>query len=116
MSSVSVSERSVYPLRCSSARSAAKFSTMPLCTTASEPSSEMCGCALASLGGPCVAQRVCAMPIVPAEFSSEHADVRLDTLPVRLTTEMRWPLPALARRRLTPRTPPLVALSADGSA
>ena len=27
--------------------------------------------------------------------------MRLDTLPVRLTTEMRWPEPPLVRRRLT---------------
>uniref|UniRef100_A0A182JFW3 Uncharacterized protein n=1 Tax=Anopheles atroparvus TaxID=41427 RepID=A0A182JFW3_ANOAO len=36
---------------------------MPLCTTTNAfESSERCGCELSSLGAPCVAQRVCAMP------------------------------------------------------
>ena len=38
---------------------------MPLCTTATSPAT--CGCAFASLGRPCVAQRVCPMPVVPGE-------------------------------------------------
>ena len=37
---------------------------MPLCTTAISPP-ETCGCALTGVGAPCVAQRVCAMPVVP---------------------------------------------------
>ena len=35
---------------------------MPLWTTAISPS-DMCGCALAGVGAPCVAQRVCEMPV-----------------------------------------------------
>lgn len=36
---------------------------MPLCTTTNELSiSERCGCEFTSLGTPCVAQRVCAIP------------------------------------------------------
>ena len=38
---------------------------MPLCTTASR--SVACGCALLSVGAPCVAQRVWPMPMVPLE-------------------------------------------------
>ena len=40
---------------------------MPLCTTATR--SVACGCALLSLGLPCVAQRVWPMPILPASGS-----------------------------------------------
>ena len=40
---------------------------MPLCTTATR--SVACGCALLSVGRPCVAQRVWPMPILPASGS-----------------------------------------------
>ena len=49
----------------SSARSSAKFSMIPLCTTAMRPLASVCGCALRSFGAPCVAHRVCPMPVVP---------------------------------------------------
>ena len=49
-----------------SARSAAKFSMIPLWITATVPSAERCGWALRSVGPPCVAQRVCPIPIVAA--------------------------------------------------
>ena len=55
------------PSPSSSRRSSLKFSMMPLCTTASF--SVACGCALFSVGRPCVAQRVWPMPIVPASGS-----------------------------------------------
>ena len=62
--SVSVSERRSWPPRSSSSRSGAKFSMMPLCTTATRPCWPRCGWALTSLGAPWVAQRVCPMPVV----------------------------------------------------
>ena len=42
---------------------------MPLCTTAISPP-EKCGWALLVLGAPCVAQRVCEMPVLPATPSA----------------------------------------------
>jgi hypothetical protein len=65
MTSVSVSVANLAPLASSSRRSSAKFSMMPLCTTASR--SVACGCALFSVGRPWVAQRVWPMPMVPNE-------------------------------------------------
>ena len=56
--SVSVSLVKACPAACSSSRRSAKFSMMPLCTTAMRPSQLVCGWALASLGRPWVAQRV----------------------------------------------------------
>ena len=47
----------------SSSRSGLKFSMIPLWTSATDPT--MCGCALPTVGAPCVAQRVWAMPVVP---------------------------------------------------
>ena len=44
---------------------------MPLCTTATF--SVACGCALTSFGRPCVAQRVCPIPLVPASGSTVEA-------------------------------------------
>ena len=49
----------------SSSRSGLKFSMMPLWTSATGPT--MCGCALPTVGAPCVAQRVWAMPTSPAQ-------------------------------------------------
>ena len=63
--SVSVSERKVWPTSSSAWRSAEPFSMIPLWTTAMSPSHETCGCALQKLGAPWVAHRVCAMPSVP---------------------------------------------------
>jgi hypothetical protein len=63
--SVSVSETKVWPRCWSIFRSADAFSMIPLCTTAIVPVQSWCGCALHSFGGPCVAQRVCAIPTVP---------------------------------------------------
>ena len=67
------------------ARSAAKFSMMPLCTSAIRPEPPVCGCALTSLGAPWVAQRVCPMPVVEAGSGrSAIAFSRLASLPARL--------------------------------
>ena len=52
-----------WPSVSSSPRSSAWFSMMPLCTTATR--AVPCGCALPSVGAPCVAQRVWPMPVVP---------------------------------------------------
>jgi hypothetical protein len=49
---VSVSEAKETPSAWSSARRAAKFSMMPLWTTATVPSAETCGWALVSVGAP----------------------------------------------------------------
>jgi hypothetical protein len=59
------------PLACISSRSALKFSMMPLWTTATP--STMCGWALPTVGAPWVAQRVWAMPTVPAAARRERA-------------------------------------------
>ncbi|CAM5664711.1 hypothetical protein SALBM217S_10899 [Streptomyces griseoloalbus] len=64
--SVSVSEASACPRSVNSSRRAAKFSMMPLWTTATRPALSRCGWALASVGPPCVAHRVCPMPVDPA--------------------------------------------------
>ena len=54
------------PSASSSSLSSAKFSMMPLWMRASLPSSPRCGCALRSVGPPCVAQRVWPMPVAPS--------------------------------------------------
>ena len=41
----------------------------------------MCGCALRSLGTPCVAQRVCAMPSGPVRRVGVERVLQLRTLP-----------------------------------
>ena len=41
----------------------------------------MCGCALRSVGRPCVAQRVCPMPVRPASGSMSRRFSRLRNLP-----------------------------------
>ena len=62
--SVSVSESSTWSSASIRARSSAKFSMIPLCTSATRRSPPLCGCALTSFGAPWVAQRVWPMPIV----------------------------------------------------
>ncbi len=52
---------------------------MPLWTIVTSPT--MCGWALSSVGAPCVAQRVWAMPIVPGSGSPRAARPRLTSLP-----------------------------------
>ena len=88
--SVSVSEISSWPAASSPARSAAKFSMMPLWTTAMRPVWSRCGCALRSLGAPCVAQRVCPMPVwaTGSGWASSSAS-RLTSLPAFLADSDR---------------------------
>ena len=62
---VSVSLSKVRPSPISSSRSGLKFSMMPLWTSATGPT--MCGWALPTVGAPCVAQRVWAMPVVAVQ-------------------------------------------------
>ena len=86
MTSVSVWLVNACPRPSSSSRSSAKFSMMPLCTTATRPSQEVWGCAFASLGRPCVAQRVWPMPHVPARPSGSTRRASPLTLPLQCTT------------------------------
>ncbi len=65
-----------------SARSAAKFSMIPLWMTATVPSADTCGCALRSVGPPWVAHRVCPIPIVAGgSVWSASSFSRFATLP-----------------------------------
>ena len=69
---MSVSLSNSRPSAISSSRSGLKFSMIPLWTSATAPT--MCGCALPTVGAPCVAQRVWAMPVAPCSgFSAELA-------------------------------------------
>ena len=58
---------SVFPVKATSGKYVAlsswKFSITPLWTKVKRPSCDWCGCAFAILGTPCVAQRVCPIPI-----------------------------------------------------
>ena len=58
---------------------------IPLCTTAIVPSSLTCGCALTWFGGPCVAQRVCAMPVVPCTGLAASIASRREIFPASFT-------------------------------
>src|SRR5689334_3084234 len=51
---------------------------MPLWTTATSPP-ERCGCALSDVGAPCVAQRVCEMPVVAVRCSASACAARSAT-------------------------------------
>jgi len=69
---------------------------MPLWTTQTRPSSEKWGWALASVGAPCVAQRVWAMPVTAAASNAGATvaltfSVKRATLPTA-RTELRRPL------------------------
>jgi hypothetical protein len=69
--SVSVWLVKTRPRAISSSRSDLKFSMMPLWTKATSPVA--CGWALSSVGAPCVAQRVWAMPVWPGSgFCGEN--------------------------------------------
>ena len=84
--SVSVSDVISMPSASSSPRRIAKFSRMPLCTTATRPCEPTWGWALRSFGAPCVAHRVCPMPVVEAGSGcSVSAFSRLASLPARLS-------------------------------
>jgi hypothetical protein len=60
---------------------------MPLWTTAIS-FMETCGCALGSVTPPWVAQRVCAMPMMPLRFSERAAFSISTTRPTRRTRRM----------------------------
>lgn len=73
----------------SSRRKTAKFSMMPLWTTAILPAASRCGCALRSVGRPWVAQRVWPRPVVPdsaVDGISATASSRLASRPARRRT------------------------------
>ena len=85
--SVSVSETNPWPSFSSETRSSWWFSTMPLWITATRPEQSRCGWALSSVGGPCVAQRVWPIAVVPpAMGSAASAASSSDSLPARLRT------------------------------
>ena len=70
----------------SSARSSAKFSMIPLCTSATRRASPVCGWAFTSFGAPWVAHRVWPMPVVLAgSGGSAIAFSRFASLPARLS-------------------------------
>ena len=81
---MSVSELNAAPSATSAALSWAKFSMIPLWISATRPDGSVCGWELASLGSPCVAQRVWPRPEVPG--SGVSAPSRLASLPERFTT------------------------------
>lgn len=84
---MSVCEANSCPSVSSEARSSAKFSMIPLCTTATRPMRPTCGWALPSVGPPWVAQRVWPIPVVAAGNGvSAIAFSRLASLPARLST------------------------------
>ncbi len=84
--SVSVSEAISTPSASSRPRSSAKFSMMPLCTSATRRARPRCGWALRSFGAPWVAHRVWPMPVVTAgSGDSAIAFSRLASLPARLS-------------------------------
>ncbi len=85
--SVSVSETRVWPSFSRRARSAWKFSMMPLWITATRPAQSRCGWALRSVGAPWVAQRVWPMPTAPPGMpSASSAASSSASLPARFTT------------------------------
>ena len=73
MTSVSVWDRKTTPLASSSSRSTSAFMMTPLCTTPTRSRQSKWGCAFSSVLPPCVAHRVCAMPIVCAACFSASA-------------------------------------------
>ena len=84
ITSVSVSEAKSYPWAFMRARIGSWFSTMPLCTmpTSSPSRLEKWGCAFASVGAPCVAQRVWDKPVVACTRFLRASSARCATRPV----------------------------------
>ena len=58
---------------------------IPLCTTAIVPSLLTCGWAFTWFGGPCVAQRVCAIPVVPSTGEATRRFSSLAIFPASFT-------------------------------
>jgi hypothetical protein len=59
---------------------------MPLWMTTKRPASSVCGCALASVGWPWVAQRVWPIPTVPGSGSRSRISRNRESLPAALRT------------------------------
>ena len=90
--SVSVSLANSTPAASSSWRSAAKFSMIPLWTTAILPAASRCGWALRSVGLPWVAHRVWPIPVVEGSIgSAASSDRRFSSLPAFLRMAMAPP-------------------------
>ena len=65
---------------------ALEFSMMPLWITAIRPLWSVCGWAFRVVGAPCVAQRVCPMPSVPAGIRSSSSCSSTLSLPAAFMT------------------------------
>ena len=85
--------------RCPSAARAvfrsAKFSKMPLWTTTTSLLQSVCGCAFCSVGRPCVAQRVWAIPTKPGALEPASFSMRVESFPA-LRWIVKWPLQSVA--------------------
>ena len=117
---MSVSTANSTPAASSSARSSAKFSMMPLCTTAIRPAGSMCGCALRSFGravggpagvpdagvpgtGPASASSASRFSIRPAFFATAQPPVVGDHRhPGGVVAAVLQPAQALHRPRPAP--------------
>ena len=64
---------------------------MPFSTMEMRPLQSLCGWALATLGRPCVAQRVCPRPTTAADSLSAAAAISASRLPTERTTAMPSP-------------------------
>lgn len=122
--SVSVSLSNLYPRFCSTSRSALELVTMPLCTTVNSAlGSERSGWQFTTDGGPCVAQRVCAMltcernVLFVLMLDSAMRLRRPATLPTSLKKNMSpglspsMPMPAESYPRYSCRASPLQRIS-----
>jgi len=87
---VSVSLEKRTPRASISRRSVAWFSMMPLWTTATGP--DVCGCALRSVGRPCVAHRVWPMPVLPRSGFFFSVSARCTSLPTARTISIPRPV------------------------
>ena len=102
--SLSVSLANSTPSASSSARRMAKFSMIPLWTTANLPAASRCGWALRSVGLPWVAHRVWPTPVPPTSAAgsvSASASSRFASRPARLRTVIPpWPSSNCDSRRV----------------
>ena len=81
MHSLSVWDVNTWPWPWSSALSSAKFSTMPLCTTATSLRQSVCGCEFSYVGAPWVAHRVWPRPLEPSGRPLLTTPASADSLP-----------------------------------
>ena len=114
--SVSVSVVKRCPARSSTVRSASAFSMIPLWTTATAPLQSVWGCALRVVGAPCVAQRVCAIPLVPCRGAPSSRVRSAPTRPASLATTTPAPFctatPAESYPRYSSRCNPSTRIGA----